>query len=184
MKELQERLLKVQSELKAPKNQRNNFGKYNYRSCEDILEAVKPLLAKHGLLITIADQVHEAGNYMYVESTVMVSYEGDRLASTAQAGIDPNRKGMDIAQSFGSSSSYARKYALNGMFLIDDTKDADATNTHGNVTKTVTKKKLTAAIKKKMLEAVKNGQKDAVVARLVDYEVSEDEMKSIINPQV
>jgi len=70
------------------------------------------------------------------------------------------------------------------MFLIDDTKDADATNTHGNVTKTITKKKLTAAIKKKMLEAVKNGQKDAVVSRLVDYEVSEDEMKSIINPQV
>ncbi len=180
MKELQERLLKVQSELKAPKNQRNNFGKYNYRSCEDILEAVKPLLAKHGLLITIADQVHEAGNYMYVESTVMVSYEGDRLASTAQAGIDPNRKGMDIAQSFGSSSSYARKYALNGMFLIDDTKDADATNTHGNVTKTVTKKKATKQVIGAMKKAVTEGNKQAVLDKISDYELSEQDVMEIM----
>jgi len=180
MKELQERLLKVQSELKAPKNQRNNFGKYNYRSCEDILEAVKPLLAKHGLLITIADQVHEAGNYMYVESTVMVSYEGDRLASTAQAGIDPNRKGMDIAQSFGSSSSYARKYALNGMFLIDDTKDADATNTHGNVTKTVTKKKATKQVISAMKKAVTEGNKQAVIDKITDYELSEQDVMEIM----
>ena len=180
MKELQERLLKVQSELKAPKNQRNNFGKYNYRSYEDILEAVKPLLAKHGLLITIADQVHEAGNYMYVESTVMVSYEGDRLASTAQAGIDPNRKGMDIAQSFGSSSSYARKYALNGMFLIDDTKDADATNTHGNVTKTVTKKKATKQVISAMKKAVTEGNKQAVIDKITDYELSEQDVMDIM----
>lgn len=180
MKELQERLLKVQSELKAPKNQRNNFGKYNYRSCEDILEAVKPLLAKHGLLITIADQVHEAGNYMYVESTVMVSYEGDRLASTAQAGIDPNRKGMDIAQSFGSSSSYARKYALNGMFLIDDTKDADATNTHGNVTKTITKKKATKQVISAMKKAVTEGNKQAVIDKITDYELSEQDVMDIM----
>jgi len=182
MKELQERLLKVQEELKAPKNQRNNFGKYNYRSCEDILEAVKPLLVKHGLAMTIADQVHEAGELIYIESTVMVSYENERIASTAQAGVDPNRKGMDIAQSFGSSSSYARKYALNGMFLIDDTKDADATNTHGKteVTKMVTKKKLTAAIKKAMKEAVANGQKDAVVSKLANYEVSDKDKAEIL----
>ena len=181
MKELQERLLKVQTELKAPKNQRNNFGKYNYRSCEDILEAVKPLLAKHGLLITIADQVHEAGSYMYIESTVVVSYENERIASTAQAGIDPNRKGMDIAQSFGSSSSYARKYALNGMFLIDDTKDADATNTHGQSTESKAKKKLTKAIKESMIKAVANGQKDAVYNKLVnDYESTEADRKEIL----
>jgi hypothetical protein len=186
MKELQERLLKVQSELKAPKNQRNNFGKYNYRSCEDILEAVKPLLVKHGLAMTIADQVHEVGSYAYVESTVMVSYENERIASTAQAGIDFNRKGMDIAQSFGSSSSYARKYALNGMFLIDDTKDADATNTHGKteVTKTVTKKKATKAVKEAMAKAVADGKRDAVVKKMEDYELTEDDMKSILNPQL
>ena len=112
-----DKVLKVQSELKAPKNQRNNFGKYNYRSCEDILEAVKPLLKDNGVLFDA---------------------EG-RVEATAQAGIDPNRKGMDIAQSFGSSSSYARKYALNGLFLIDDTKDADATNDHKDTRKWLNK---------------------------------------------
>lgn len=182
MKELQERILKVQEELKAPKNQRNNFGKYNYRSCEDILEAVKPLLVKHGLTMTIADQIHEAGDMIYVESTVMVSYENERIASTAQAGIDPNRKGMDIAQSFGSSSSYSRKYALNGMWLIDDTKDADATNTHGKteVTKTVTKKKATKQIKSAMAKAVAEGKKEAVLAKIADYELSEQDVMDIM----
>ena len=126
--ELNEKLLRVQSKLKAPKNQRNNFGKYNYRNCEDILEAVKPLLLEEGLTMTITDEVKELSGFMLVEATVFVFFEKDTLKVTAQAGIDPNRKGMDIAQSFGSSSSYARKYALNGMFLIDDTKDADATN--------------------------------------------------------
>ena len=176
------RLIKVQNELKAPKNQRNNFGKYNYRSCEDIMEAVKPILSKHGLAVTVSDSVQEAGNYMYVEASVVVwdAETGERWATTAQAGIDPTRKGMDIAQSFGSSSSYARKYALNGMFLIDDTKD-DATNTHGNVTKTVTKKKMTDTIKMAMIKAVRTGQSAAVAEKLQDYEVTEDEMKSIIN---
>jgi len=123
--EINEKLLRVQSELKAPKNQRNNFGKYNYRSCEDILEAVKPLLLKEELTMTITDEVKELAGFLFVEATVSVFFAGDRLKVTAQAGIDPNKKGMDIAQTFGSSSSYARKYALNGMFLIDDTKDAD-----------------------------------------------------------
>jgi hypothetical protein len=131
MEKLNKALIKVQSELKAPKNQRNNFGKYNYRSAEDILEAVKPLLAKNGLSMTISDFIHEVCGIPYVESHVVVSDGQDERSVSAQAGIDPNRKGMDIAQSFGSSSSYARKYAMNGMFLIDDTKDADATNTHG-----------------------------------------------------
>ena len=125
-----EKLLKVQSELKAPKNQRNNFGKYNYRSCEDILEAVKPLLNANGLMLTVSDEIKESVVGAYVEATATVS-DGDKSISvTAQAGIDINRKGMDVAQSYGSSSSYARKYALNGLFLIDDTKDADATNEH------------------------------------------------------
>jgi hypothetical protein len=179
-----ERLLVVQKELKAPKNQRNNFGKYNYRSCEDILEAVKPLLVKYGLTMIITDKVEEVAGIPLVCATVEIydALNKTLIASTsAQAGIDPNRKGMDIAQSFGSSSSYARKYALNGMFLIDDTKDADATNTHG---KTVTKKKLTTDIKKKMAEAIAKGQKQAVIDRLVDYEVTEDEMKSLLNPQL
>ena len=125
-----EKLRKIQAELKAPKNQRNNFGKYNYRSCEDILEAVKPLLDKYKCTLTISDEVREVCGVLFVEAIVFISDGKDSVHTKAQAGIDPNRKGMDIAQSFGSSSSYARKYALNGLFLIDDTKDADSTNAH------------------------------------------------------
>ena len=126
MKKLQQ----IQAELKAPKNQRNNFGKYNYRSCEDILEAVKPLLSKYNCTLTVSDEIYEVGSLVYVESVAVISDGENQVHTKAQAGIDPNRKGMDIAQSFGSSSSYSRKYALNGLFLIDDTKDADSTNTY------------------------------------------------------
>jgi hypothetical protein len=130
-----EKLNKIQSELKAPKNQRNGFGKYNYRSCEDILEAVKPLLAKYECTLTISDEIKQLGTIIFVESTAVITDSENVVHSKSQAGIDPNRKGMDIAQSFGSSSSYSRKYALNGLFLIDDTKDSDSTNTHDKETK-------------------------------------------------
>ncbi len=130
MTTLVNKLAAIQGRLKAPKNQRNNFGKYNYRSCEDILEAVKPLLAEQGLVLTIDDQFYN-GEIPFIEALAKITDGTDEITVSAQAGVDPNRKGMDIAQSFGSSSSYARKYALNGLFLIDDTKDADATNTHG-----------------------------------------------------
>tara|TARA_R100000353_G_scaffold84784_1_gene63198 strand:+ start:286 stop:855 length:570 start_codon:yes stop_codon:yes gene_type:complete len=135
MKSLHTKLVQVQSELKAPKNQRNKFGNYNYRSCEDILEAVKPILSKHELVLTISDKINNEP--LYCEATASITDGENTISVTAQAGIDPNKKGMDVAQSFGASSSYARKYALNGLFLIDDTKDADATNKHG---KTVTEK--------------------------------------------
>ena len=133
MKELtfQQRLINVQSRLKAPKSQYNSFGKYAYRNQEDILEAVKPLLADNGLTMTISDEIIGVGELMIVRAVVKVTDGVDSTEVSACAGIDTNRKGMDIAQSFGASSSYARKYALNGTFLIDDTKDADATNTHG-----------------------------------------------------
>ena len=128
-------LIAIQSELKAPKNQFNAFGKYKYRSCEDILEALKPLLLKYECTLTIEDEIKEVGGIVFVESTVsiQVDKEGrmEGRAVTAQAGIDINRKGMDIAQSFGSSASYSRKYALSGLLLIDDTKDPDTTNDHG-----------------------------------------------------
>jgi hypothetical protein len=128
-----EKLVKIQSELKAPKNQFNSFGKYNYRSCEDILEAVKPLLLKYNCSLVITDEVKEVSSVIYVEATALIrdNETNTQIGVTAQAGIEPNKKGMDISQSFGSSSSYARKYALNGLFLIDDTKDSDATNKHG-----------------------------------------------------
>jgi hypothetical protein len=128
-------LIKIQSELKAPKNQTNAFGKYKYRSCEDILEAVKPLLLKYNCQLIISDSIKEAGGVIYCESRIVFTDGLENYYTTACAGIEPNRKGMDIAQSFGASSSYARKYALNGLFLIDDTKDADATNDHGKAEK-------------------------------------------------
>lgn len=124
-------LIAIQSELKAPKNQFNAFGKYKYRNCEDILEAVKPLLLKYGCTLTIDDEVKEVGGLVFIEATASIQKDLEGRTVRAQAGIDPNRKGMDIAQSYGSSSSYARKYALNGLFLIDDTKDPDSTNDHG-----------------------------------------------------
>ena len=129
-------LIEIQNELKAPKNQFNSFGKYKYRSQEDILEALKPLLKKHGCSLTISDEIKQAGSIVYVEATATIITADEIVKVNAQAGIDPNRKGMDIAQCFGSSSSYARKYALNGLFLIDDTKDADSTNTHEDNTDT------------------------------------------------
>lgn len=124
-------LIKIQTELKAPKNQFNSFGKYKYRNCEDILEAVKPLLAKYGCTLTIHDEVKEVGGLVFIEATASIQKDLEGRTVTAQAGIDPNRKGMDIAQSFGSSSSYARKYALSGLLLIDDSHlDPDASNDH------------------------------------------------------
>jgi hypothetical protein len=132
-------LIAIQSELKAPKNQYNAFGKYKYRSVEDILEAVKPLLLKYGCTLIIEDEVKEVGGIVFIESTASIQKDMEGRAVTAQAGIDINRKGMDLAQSFGSSSSYARKYALSGLLLIDDNKDPDSTNDHGKgpaVTKT------------------------------------------------
>jgi hypothetical protein len=125
-----EKLIKIQSELKAPKNQRNNFGKYNYRSAEDILEAVKPLLAKYGCLLFITDTIVEVGGRNYVKATVTFD-EGEKpLEISAFAREEETKKGMDGSQITGAASSYARKYALNGLFLIDDNKDSDATNTH------------------------------------------------------
>lgn len=121
----------IQFELKAPKNQYNSFGKYKYRNCEDIQEAVKPLLQKYGATLVVQDEVKECLAIPYIESTATFMYGGDAIEVKAQAGIDINRKGMDVAQCFGASSSYARKYCLTGLFLLDDTKDADATNTHG-----------------------------------------------------
>lgn len=174
---LQERLLKVQTELKAPKNQYNSFGKYKYRNQEDILEAVKPLLAKHSLNLIVTDEVREMAGLAFIHATAKVFGESSEpvVEVSAQAGIDPNRKGMDIAQSFGSSSSYARKYALNGLFLIDDTKDADSTNTHGKEAATVaTGKAVLPKSGKTFMEAKKfvNGDASKVAAIRNKYQVT------------
>ena len=126
------KLMKVQSKLKAPKGQYNSFGKYSYRSCEDILEALKPLLAEVEAIVNVSDEVKLIGDRFYVEATAMFldCETGDSVVARASAREDETKKGMDLAQVTGSVSSYARKYALNGLFAIDDNKDSDATNTH------------------------------------------------------
>lgn len=125
-----EKLLNIQVELKAPKSQTNNFGRYNYRSCEDILEAVKPILKKEKCVVIVNDEIEQVDNRFYVKATVsLVDVEsGEIIASSAYAREEENKKGMDSSQVTGASSSYARKYALNGLFAIDDTRDSDVTN--------------------------------------------------------
>lgn len=135
---LVEKLSEIQKLLKAPKSQFNKFGNYAYRNQEDILEAVKPLLAERKLVMTISDEICGTADRIYVRATVTVTDGENSVTNTAFAREPQEQKGMNEAQITGSASSYARKYALNGMFLIDDTKDADATNTHGKEEKPVT----------------------------------------------
>ncbi len=123
-------LLNIQTKLKAPKSQFNKFGKYYYRNCEDILEAVKPLLAEEGCTLYIKDEIVNINDRYYIKATVtLVDIEtGQSIYTTAYAREEEVKKGMDSSQITGASSSYARKYALNGLFCIDDTKDSDTTN--------------------------------------------------------
>ena len=124
-KKIYEKLAKVQAELKAPKGQFNSFGKYHYRSQEDILEAVKPILSRQGMTINLTDDIALVGERYYVKSTATVSDGTDTISVTAFAREPSEKKGMDESQITGTASSYARKYALNGLFAIDDTKDSD-----------------------------------------------------------
>lgn len=125
------KLQKIQSELKAPKNQKNTFGGYKYRNLEDICEAVKPLLNKYGCSLVLSDDVVMVGERTYLKATATLidSETGEKTSNNGFAREDVAKKGMDLSQLTGACSSYARKYALNGLFCIDDTKDADATNT-------------------------------------------------------
>lgn len=130
---LLEKLMNIQNELNAPKGQYNSFGKYNYRNCEDVLEAVKPLLLKYKCTLNISDEVVEIANRFYIKATVTIKdiESTDTECSISFAREEEAKKGMDGSQVTGASSSYARKYALNGLFAIDDNKDSDTTNTHG-----------------------------------------------------
>ena len=123
-------LVFIQSHLKAPKNQFNKFGGYRYRSCEDIMEALKPLLLERNCILTVCDDIIQVGDRVYVKATAtLTTSEGVQYSNTAFAREAESKKGMDESQVTGTASSYARKYALNGLFCIDDTKDADALNT-------------------------------------------------------
>lgn len=130
------RLMRVQRDLKAPKNQYNSFGKYRYRSCEDILEGVKPILQEYGCAIVLSDTIEQIGDRFYVKATATF-YDcetGESVSNTAYARESDDKKGMDASQITGTASSYARKYALNGLLLIDDTKDADTDENRNETT--------------------------------------------------
>ena len=130
MADIYSKLMSVQSELKAPKGQFNKFGGYSYRSCEDILEALKPVLAKYQAAVTVSDELVMIGSRFYVKATAMFHADGETVSTTAYAREAETKKGMDESQITGSASSYARKYALNGLMLIDDNKDADTNEQH------------------------------------------------------
>lgn len=178
-------LVNIQNELKAPKNQFNNFGKYKYRSAEDILEALKPLLKKYNCYLTITETTQEIAGYLVLTSKVSISNGDSTIFVEAQAGINPERKGMDIAQSFGSSSSYAKKYALGNLFLLDDTKDADS-STNPKEVKPVAKPKpkMSTDIYNAMLEYINTGKGSAVSSKMHNYKMTkkqDDNLTRMIN---
>ena len=170
----QDYLIAIQSELKAPKNQFNSFGKYKYRSAEDILEAVKPLLKKCNCYLTITETTQEIAGYLVLTSKVSISDGEKTIFVEAQAGINPERKGMDIAQSFGSSSSYAKKYALGNLFLLDDTKDADSNKVNEPV-----KPQMTTDIYNAMLEAINTGKGEAVSRKMGNYKMTKKQSETL-----
>lgn len=146
---MKEKLFEIQQKLKAPKGQVNTFGGYKYRSCEDIFEAVKPLLKEQKLVLQTTDELVQVGDRYYVKATAILSDGKETITNTAYAREEESKKGMDSSQITGACSSYARKYALNGLFLIDDVKDSDSTNT-GEEEKLKDRTKLLATIKKLM----------------------------------
>ena len=131
MQELNQKLAQIQTELKAKKSSYNSFGKYHFRKAEDILEATKPFLLKHGVTVTINEELIVNDPVPTIKSTATITDGKDSIHATAIVGVDLNQKGMQTAQQFGAASSYGKKYALGNLFLIDDTQDSDATNNHG-----------------------------------------------------
>lgn len=172
---IHEKLMNIQSKLKAPKNQYNAFGKYKYRSCEDILEGVKPLLSETKTTLTISDEVVNVGSRFYIKATAtLVDVEdGQSFSVSAFAREDESKKGMDLSQVTGSTSSYARKYALNGLFCIDDTKDSDSTNTHGE-SENKSDKAISKAQAKRMF-VLANGNADICKTVIEKYGYSKSE---------
>lgn len=151
---INEKLLKIQTELKAPKGQKNKFGNYMYRSCEDILEAVKPLLKENKVTLQLTDEIVFLGDRYYIKATAVLkdTEEESKIENSAYARESETKKGMDDSQITGTASSYARKYALNGLFCIDDTKDAD-TNEYKNQQKDT---KITKTMEKALRELISN----------------------------
>lgn len=176
-------LVEIQHELKAPKDKFNSFGKYHYRSCESILEALKPLLVKYGCTLVLTDESKElCGIPVVIATAKFTDSNGKETVVKAEAGVEVSKKGMDIAQTFGTSSSYARKYALNGLFLIDDSKDADTdeyiNQTNNSKSQTVNKRNITAEGFNAACGAVESGQCTADKV-IMQYALSPEQIKHI-----
>lgn len=173
-------LLQIQSELKAPKGQFNAYGKYKYRSCEDILEAVKPILKKCNCTLLLSDSLVYVGDRYYIKATAtLVNAEGKSVSTEAYAREEETKKGMDASQITGASSSYARKYALNGLLCIDDNKDSDTTNTGDNAPAAPAKasKEDNAEVEKAIAEINAAKSKDDLINAIAKYKGN----KSVIN---
>ena len=190
---LTQKLLNVQRDLKAPKGQYNSFGKYKYRSAEDILEAVKPINVRNGILLTITDEPILIGEWHYIKASATVTDGVDNLTVTAYARESETKKGQDLSQITGTASSYARKYALNGLYLIDDTKDADTDeyrNQGNQAPKSATQaeignlKKEIIAFSKLMTEQGKDVKPEQVeqTLNITDYaKLNSEDVKAAVN---
>jgi len=183
MKELNQKLAIVQTKLKAKKSSYNSFGKYYFRKSEDILEAIKPFLIEHGVTVTINEEIIATDPVPTMQSTATFSDGENAIHATALVGVDLNQKGMQTSQQFGAASTYGKKYALGNLLLIDDTEDADGTNSHGNKSSVVSKikeaakPKITADQLKKAKEYISAGGKiEAIESK---YKITDEQRKSI-----
>ena len=178
---LNETLATIQTELKAKKSSYNAFGKYYFRKAEDILEAVKPFLLKHQVSVRIKEDIISETPVPTIQSTAILSDGNNQIKATAIVGVDLNQKGMQTAQQFGAASSYGKKYALGNLFLIDDTADADSTNSGGTASKIVNKAKanMTKDQYKKAVDFVKEGGSIAAIES--KYTITPEQMEALKN---
>ena len=183
MKELNQKLAVVQTELKAKKSSYNSFGKYYFRKSEDILEAIKPFLVKHGVTVTINEEMISTDPVPTMQSTATFSDGENAIHATALVGVDLNQKGMQTSQQFGAASTYGKKYALGNLLLIDDTEDSDATNDHGKKSSVVSKIKQAAKpaitadqLKKAKEYIVAGGSIDAIESK---YKLTNEQKANI-----
>ena len=179
MKDLTKKLADVQTKLKAKKSSYNSFGKYYFRKAEDILEGIKPFLLQHNIYVTISEELIATDPVPMIKSTATISDGESAIHATAVVGVDMQQKGMQTAQQFGAASTYAKKYALGNLLLIDDTEDADATNNHGKgaAAKAVAKTKITKEQMTKAIDFVKNG--GSVEAIKKKYTLTDAQIKQL-----